>query len=159
MDGEATPAQTKAVLEDGSLHTIGTTVDLAQASSFTVDVFWSRSQSGRLPDAAKATLKIAKDDDGYVSVIGADGKPTERPQPPENIDELEAMDEGEYVIAADYGEGAIMPPPPPNQVREAAGEPRAPARFRIPWCRACFFGFPECKAQRCAVRDRGIPEA
>ena len=159
VDGEATPAQTKAVLDDGSMHTIGTTVDLAQASSFTVDVFWNRSQSGRLPPHAGATLKIAKDDHGYVSIIGADDKPIERSKPPENIDELEAMDEGEYVIAADYGEGAIMPPPPPNQVREAAGEPRAPPRFRMPWCRACFFGFPECKKQHCEFRDRGIPEA
>jgi hypothetical protein len=159
LGGEATPAQTKAVSGDGSMHTIGTTVDLAKASSFTVDVFWSRSQSERLPDTAKATLKIAKDDDGYVSVIGADDKPIERSEPPENIDELEDLDEGEYVITTDYGEGAIMPPPPPNQLREAAGESMAPARFRLPYCRACFFGFPECKAQRCTIRDRGIPEA
>jgi hypothetical protein len=158
VDGEATPAQTKAVLDDGSLHTIGTTVDLAQTSIFTIDVFWRRSQSGRLTPEAKATLKIAKDDDGYVSIIGTDDKPIKRSKPPKNIDDLEALDEGEYVIATDYGEGAIMPPPPPNQMREAAGEPRAPSRFRIPWCTACFFG-NDCTKNHCAVRDRGIPKA
>jgi hypothetical protein len=52
-----------------------------------------------------------------------------------------------------------MPPPLPNQVREAAGEPRAPVRFRLPWCSACFFGFTECKKQHCEFRDRLIPEA
>ena len=158
VDGEATPAQTKAVSDDGSLHTIGTTVDLARASIFTVDVFWSRSRSGRMAPAAKTTLKIAKDDDGYVSIIGADDKPVKRAKPPKNIAELEALDEGEYVIAADYGEGAIMPPPPPNQLREASGESRAPSRFRIPWCTACFFGL-DCTKNHCAVRDRGIPKA
>jgi hypothetical protein len=153
------PATTKNEPFDGSLHAIKATKRLADAGQFAVSVFWRRSQSGRLDPPARRSLIFTKGEGGLITVTDDNGKSVVAAAPPDDLDELEAMDEGEYVIAADFGEGTIMPPPPPNQPRTPSGKTKAPARFRLPWCSACFFGFPECKAQHCAFRDQGIPEA
>ncbi len=122
-------------------------------------MFWRRSQSGRLNPPARRSLTFTKGEGGLITVTDDDGNSVVATAPPEDIDELEAMDEGEYVIAADFGEGAIMAPLPPNQPRTPSEKTKVPARFRMPWCSACFFGFPECNKQHCEFRDRGIPEA
>tara|TARA_B000000441_G_C21605630_1_gene268527 strand:+ start:273 stop:614 length:342 start_codon:yes stop_codon:yes gene_type:complete len=108
---------------------------------------------------AKATIRIEKDELGLVRIIGVDNKPIPAPELPDDYGELEALDEGEYVIGVDYGDGLVMAPPPANQLRQATGHTAAPIQFRMPYCQACEFGYPECKKQNCSFRDRYIPEA
>jgi len=153
------PVVIKNEPRDGSLQVLKVPKKLVEASRFTVSVFWRRSQSGRLNPPALRSLTFTKGDKGLITVTDNDGKSVKVTAPPENLEELEAMDEGEYVITADFGEGTIKPPPPANQPRAPSEKTKAPARFRLAWCGPCFFGFPECKKQRCAVRDRGVPEA
>jgi len=153
------PAVIRNEPRDGSLYVMRVQKKLAGASRFTVSVFWRRSQSGRLNPPARRSLTFTKGEGGLITVTDDDGNSVVATAPPEDIDELEAMDEGEYVIAADFGEGAIMAPLPPNQPRTPSEKTKVPARFRMPWCSACFFGFPECNKQHCEFRDRGIPEA
>ncbi len=160
IDGSSTAAITKPTLSDGSIHRVDVTQQIVKSSQFVIDVFWNRSQSGRMAEPqAKATIRIEKDELGLIRIIGVDNKPIAAPELPDDYGELEALDEGEYVIGVDYGDGLVMAPPPANQLRQATGHTAAPIQFRMPYCQACEFGYPECKKQNCSFRDRYIPEA
>ena len=158
IDGEATPSEKRVADADGSLLTVPATRQLSEASTFTITAFWSRSQSGRLSPAGKSHITISKDEDGFIRITDKDGVETETPKHTEEIGALESLEEGDYLVSTNFGEGPLLPPPPPNSPRAPSSISLAPARFRVPWCSDCFHG-NDCTAQHCQVRDRDIPTA
>ena len=160
VDGLPNPEIKRSAPREGSLQEIVITKELHHAEEFTIAVFWERSASGRLSPPARQTLTFSRDEHSpsLVSIKDEKGTPIIQSNPPENIDYLESLDDDQYVIGADFGEGMLMIPPPPNSPRSHNKNSMAPARMRLLWCNDCFHG-TDCTRQHCEVRDRNVPDA
>ena len=160
VDGLPSPEVKKSAPRDGSLHEIQITRNMQDAVEFTVAVFWERSASGRLSPHARQTLRFTRDEasPSLICIKDEKGMQIIQTAPPEDIDYLESLEDDQFVIGTDFGEGMMMVPPPPNSPRINTSHSRAPARMRIPWCNDCFHGM-DCIRQHCEIRDRDIPAA
>ena len=158
VDGLPNPEIKKSAPREGSLQTFIATRELQNAEEFTVAVFWERSASGRLDPPARQILSFTRDEENPDWIDTPPTDNTSHTEIPENIDLLESLDDDQYVIGADYGDGMMMIPPPPNSPRAHNKNSSAPTMMRMPWCNDCFHG-NDCIRQHCEIRDRDIPAA